>query len=907
MCEMSGLGVDFQALKHERSVGTRDMKSSQFVGHSLGQEGGEFSTIGAPFSVGFHAQLPLPPNGRQLTRRSDGLWFFTYASHTQETRWGGEYTPETDIRIRASLVPNPLAPEDFDIEHVLVRKASGYPTPGKRIKTGGYVIDAEGAAGAGTKPSMVIDPDGVLHLVWMRPDSDEVWYSRCDVSGPEASANLGRTDSWYQADGKTIGAERIAEKGADLGDICLNAEGRPCVVFHNADGVFLSSYENDRWRLVYLTGPGGKAPIVECGKSGILHVVYVHFEGYGGRGLIFYKKSEDGGLSWTGADGRSGEPDLAGGYCDAPPSLAVSGRDILIVHRQAYRVVTFSHHDGQEWRMNQVIPGSYEYTSPSLTVDRHDVIWVQMMSSRHDWTGMSRWLGGEWGDLQQGRHLENPGDACGAERMMRADAEEFGIILADSSHRLYFDTVSVPVPKTEKKSRVMFLDLLEVADIEGVTQVVEPMEKDSCNPVLTHGEPRSWDAMQVNLQGTILKDEDLYRIWYTGFDQKPFFPIQSACGYAESKDGVTWTKPNLGLFPYAGSKENNICFPYGFHYQVLKMPEDLEPDPERRYRMAFTGDSMLLAFSPDGINWTLSEDNPLWRTYSFTRSEYGGSLDNVVYFLDPEEPIAERRFKAYPQTYVARKDNDRVTGLMVSPDGFHFKPYVNNPVIDADLGVEMQHHMMEVCWRRHGVLIGLYGCYLDSVNVDARLAVSRDGVHWVTVKNEVPFLERGEPGAWDAGMVFPSNTPIIEGEDIWIYYSGVEFNFAAGEGHASTGRARVRLDGFAKMQLESEARLGTLTTIPFEAEELKDTRLVVNADGLSPVSSLRVEVLDGTTWEPIGGYTVGDCRPLDQDGIAIPVSWKDETLGGISSESVRFRFLFTGEEDSPRLCSFGFE
>ena len=226
------------------------------------------------------------------------------------------------------------------------------------------------------------------------------------------------------------------------------------------------------------------------------------------------------------------------------------------------------------------------------------------------------------------------------------------------------------------------------------------------------------------------------------------------------------------------------------------MPEDLEPDPERRYRMAFTGDSMLLAFSPDGINWTLSEDNPLWRTYSFTRSEYGGSLDNVVYFLDPEEPIAERRFKAYPQTYVARKDNDRVTGLMVSPDGFHFKPYVNNPVIDADLGVEMQHHMMEVCWRRHGVLIGLYGCYLDSVNVDARLAVSRDGVHWVTVKNEVPFLERGEPGAWDAGMVFPSNTPIIEGEDIWIYYSGVEFNFAAGEGHASTGRARVRFGRF---------------------------------------------------------------------------------------------------------------
>jgi hypothetical protein len=28
--------------------------------------------------------------------------------------------------------------------------------------------------------------------------------------------------------------------------------------------------------------------------------------------------------------------------------------------------------------------------------------------------------------------------------------------------------------------------------------------------------------------------------------------------YAESRDGITWTKPKLGLFEFEGSMENNI-------------------------------------------------------------------------------------------------------------------------------------------------------------------------------------------------------------------------------------------------------------------------------------------------------------------------------------------------------------
>src|SRR5262249_28931339 len=58
---------------------------------------------------------------------------------------------------------------------------------------------------------------------------------------------------------------------------------------------------------------------------------------------------------------------------------------------------------------------------------------------------------------------------------------------------------------------------------------------------------------------TVLRDGDLYRTYYRGH------PLVRADGSdsevtccAESKDGIHWTKPNLGLFEVGGSRDNNV-------------------------------------------------------------------------------------------------------------------------------------------------------------------------------------------------------------------------------------------------------------------------------------------------------------------------------------------------------------
>jgi hypothetical protein len=726
---------------------------------------------GAPNLIGQNAYFPLPRNGRQLARRQDGTWFVTYASYVSTIRDDAReiiYAPGTGIRMSTSLPASPGNLPKFSSDEVLIVNdgAGGYVGRGPNAsipKSVGHVIESPAGGDDGTSPSIVIDAQDILHLVWTRPHTGEVWYGRCDVSGPDGVSAIGRTEAWRHSDGRTAGPEKIGEEGAELGDICLDGNGRSCMVYRNQNGIVFARC-GDKWQQeVVAHGNDLKWPTITCDRRGILHLVWTNTSGH-----VYYLRSTDGGDGWAGTNGKSQDPEFIGGFCWGPPTLAVSGKDIFVAYFEPYRVICYSHFDGRQWSTNTVLSeGSYDHTSPILTVDRHEVVWMHMVTP-FNWTRTCRWLGNGWSDLQEGRRLAKMAKVCSAERVMSPTAEEFGVILADTDHRLYFETMQIPVPRAAKGNHIAFLDLWEVAQLRNVEQCVEPMDKDSRNPLLKHGEPGSWDAAETNFQGTILKEGDRYRMWYTGEDIKALLKgWETACGYAESADGVTWTKPDLGLYEYKGSTHNNICFPNGYQFALMRIPEELESDPAKRYRMAFNaGRGSSLAYSPDGIHWTLSPDNPLWG--GGRAGEYDSSIaENGIYLYDPHDPDPDRRYKAYPQTVDGL--GERTISLMTSPDGIHFTRYPNNPVMDARLSVAKQTHLMELCWRQHGVLIGIYGCYLADDRTDARLAVSRDGINWVRVKDEVPLIPNGAAGAFDAGDVWPSNYPMVEGSDLWIW------------------------------------------------------------------------------------------------------------------------------------------
>lgn len=114
---------------------------------------------------------------------------------------------------------------------------------------------------------------------------------------------------------------------------------------------------------------------------------------------------------------------------------------------------------------------------------------------------------------------------------------------------------------------------------------------------------------------TLFRDGDLYRMIYRGWQHdnlKKAAHKEVTC-YAESTDGVHWTKPNLGLFSWQGSKENNIVWlGPGTHNFTAFRDDNPDTPPESRYKAFGGGRGGLLPFeSPDCKHWKLIQDKPV--------------------------------------------------------------------------------------------------------------------------------------------------------------------------------------------------------------------------------------------------------------------------------------------------------
>ncbi len=115
---------------------------------------------------------------------------------------------------------------------------------------------------------------------------------------------------------------------------------------------------------------------------------------------------------------------------------------------------------------------------------------------------------------------------------------------------------------------------------------------------------------------TVLRDTDRFRMYYRGLPSAGAdgSSVESTC-YAESKDGLVWMKPHLGLFEVNGSKSNNIVlkgFAPASHNFSPFIDRNPAAEPSARYKALGGAGPGLLAFaSPDGIRWRQIADEPV--------------------------------------------------------------------------------------------------------------------------------------------------------------------------------------------------------------------------------------------------------------------------------------------------------
>ncbi len=120
-----------------------------------------------------------------------------------------------------------------------------------------------------------------------------------------------------------------------------------------------------------------------------------------------------------------------------------------------------------------------------------------------------------------------------------------------------------------------------------------------------------WEANSIG-HVTIFLDGNLYRMYYSGYYGGIGYSWENehyTC-YAESKDGIHWTKPTLGLFEWEGSKDNNLVWVGGKTPAPFKDTNPKCP-PDQKYK-ALVGNPAYSLVSPDGIHWHLLSDKPVF-------------------------------------------------------------------------------------------------------------------------------------------------------------------------------------------------------------------------------------------------------------------------------------------------------
>jgi len=438
----------------------------------------------------------------------------------------------------------------------------------------------------------------------------------------------------------------------------------------------------------------------------------------------------------------------------------------------------------------------------------------------------------------------------------------------------------------------LFIDSLFFDKVQNVQLKLCPPTK-TPDPVLRPD--RIWENVTLSWFN-VMDDGGKYRMWYECYDLDGWVGTDdtSFC-YAESSDGIHWTKPELNLFEYKGSRKNNILFrmigPPGSHSRVhgACVFKDPTAPPEQRYKAVSQGlfDKMgprpyyvAGMYSADGLRWTRHVD-PICKV--FADSQYSGLWDPQL-----------KSYVLFGRTF----GRGRSIGRSASADFAQFKPL--EQVLQTDDRDPPNSDLYNPAVLKYPYAANVYLMFTSLYQhgpdtLDIRLAVSRDGVKWTWPQQSVPYIALGKPGTFDGGSLYMGQGLLKIGNQISLYYSGspLKHEQAEPEFLRKPGNERLfsrvvsRLDGFAAADAGPQGGFFVTPPLRFAGSVLKLN--VQTREG----GSVRVGLIDeqGTA---LKNRSVDDCLPITGDHIDHIVRWKDgPDVGPQAGKPTRLRIEMT--------------
>ena len=442
------------------------------------------------------------------------------------------------------------------------------------------------------------------------------------------------------------------------------------------------------------------------------------------------------------------------------------------------------------------------------------------------------------------------------------------------------------------------------------------------NPVVPRGAPGTPDAHRAQFYGTVVRVGDKYRMWYAADSAASEVDSHATTfrpAYAESTDGIHWTKPALGLVEFNGNKNNNLLqfspkpnFALSEPLYVAVLYEPSDPDVSRRYKMALYGrfyrasdpehkkpkSTIYPYFSADGLHWRLAMPAPKGETFNETEEplsirqifEIGGLYKfNGIYYVAGQELWDD----------VAMPDGEKAGRMMIthwSSDFIHWSSdsaisFMRYGYRSIDKNKDEAHEPAAV-WNRNNVLLGTFGLWEDAKNINERrmplgFIISNDGIHFREPQPDFALIEPGPEGAWDQhGLIHGEGFENV-GDQTYLYYGTWDLS-SKGDPPGAIGLAMRRRDGFGYLSVRRDGD-ALLTTIPLELEA-GTPRVNLNVDRLSKDANLRVVLLD-KNGNPIPGYSA----TVTRSGLDEPVQWLREA-SALQKGEYRLRLYFEGSQ-----------
>lgn len=437
-------------------------------------------------------------------------------------------------------------------------------------------------------------------------------------------------------------------------------------------------------------------------------------------------------------------------------------------------------------------------------------------------------------------------------------------------------------------NRELFVDDYLIERLEGTELILhEPIDQ---GEVIRFEKP--WEGA-FSAYFTIIKDGGTYRAYYRGVPKagRDGNDSEVTC-YAESKDGINWTKPDLKLFTVNGTKKNNVILanaaPVTHNFSPFLDSNPLAKSTEKYKALGGTRKSGLVAYvSADGKEWKKLQEEPVFREGVF-------DSQNVVFWSASEE-----QYVCYFRTWTGDGYTGfRSVGRTTSKDfinwtspvqmSFGNTPYEHLYTQQTSPYFRAQHIYLAIGARfmpnrkvvndEEAKQLGVNPKYYNDCS-DAILMSSRGGGVY-----QRQFMESFiKPGIGLQNWVSRSNYPALNVVQTGPTEMSVYVNQDYAQPTAHLRRYSMRLDGFAS--LSAGYLGGEMTTKPFIFE---GGTLELNYS-TSAAGEILIEILD-KDGNKLPGYSMEECQPIIGNEISRTVYWnKSKDLSKLAGKPIRMR------------------